>query len=333
MSGEFSTAVLAPIAAALRRALPAWSIAGDADITLLNVSENATYRIDDRQSGAVRIVRVHRRLYHSHDEIRSEIAWIEALRRDGVVDTPAPLRGVDGDPVQTLSLSGDGGCRAAVAFAFAGGAEPAADADLPAWFERLGAVTARLHDQARRWTPPPAFCRKTWDFQAMFGPRATWGDWRAGVGLDDRGVALIDRALHLIRTRLERFGRAPSRFGLIHGDLRLANLLVEGPDLRVIDFDDCGFSWHLYDFGAAVSFFEHDPIVDRLREAWVRGYRTVADLPQADAAEIPVFVALRRFLLVAWIASHPEVPIARQLGAAYTLGALDMAERLLSDFG
>jgi len=100
----------------------------------------------------------------------------------------------------------------------------------------------------------------------------------------------------------------------------------------VIDFDDCGLSWRLYDFAAAVSFFEHEPIVDELREVWVDGYRSVAPLSQEDADELPIFIAIRRFLLVAWIASHSEVPIAQELGAGYTAGALTMAEKLLSRY-
>jgi hypothetical protein len=40
-------------------------------------------------------------------------------------------------------------------------------------------------------------------------------------------------------------------------------------------------------------------------------------------------VALRRILLCAWLASHSEVPLASQLGAAYTHGTVTMAEELL----
>ncbi len=321
-----------PSAVAIRQSLPRWNLPPDSTVALLNVSENVTYRVDP-PSGPPVILRVHRLNYHEAQEIRSEIAWIEALRQEGVVETPAPLKGIDGDSVQMLpAVEGEPG-RHAVAFAFAPGTEPVAGADLPGWFGKLGAVTARLHGHAQRWTPLPTFQRKTWDWDAMFGPRPLWGDWRAGVGLDAASTALLGRAIDLIRHRMERFGRAPSRFGLIHADLRLANLLVDGEHLRVIDFDDCGFGWRLYDFAAAVSFFEHEPIVDELRESWVAGYRTVAPLPDEDAAELPVFVAMRRFLLVAWIASHPEVPIAQELGAGYTFGAMDMAERLLSDFG
>jgi Ser/Thr protein kinase RdoA (MazF antagonist) len=84
----------------------------------------------------------------------------------------------------------------------------------------------------------------------------------------------------------------------------LANLLQHGAETYVIDFDDCGWGWFLYDFGAAVSFFEHDPRVPELTDAWVRGYRTVRPMSAADEAEIPTFVLMRRLLLVAWIGSH-----------------------------
>ncbi len=333
MTIEFGPDALADTQQAVRAALPRWDWPATADVALLNVSENATFRIDGAAGGRSAVLRVHRRGYHTAAEIRSELAWIEALRRDAVVDTPEPLRGVDGESLQDIGLPGGGPGRHAVAFAFAAGREPSTGSDLPDAFRALGAITARLHAHARAWTKPPSFTRKTWDVDTMFGPRPFWGDWRAAVGLDAAGRALIGRALDLIRARLHRFGRGPDRFGLVHADLRLANLLADGPHLRVIDFDDCGFCWHGYDFAAAVSFFEHEPVVDALREAWVEGYRAVAHLPREDAAELPVFVAMRRFLLMAWLASHPEVPIARDLGPAYTAGGLEVAERLLSRFG
>jgi Ser/Thr protein kinase RdoA (MazF antagonist) len=114
--------------------------------------------------------------------------------------------------------------------------------------------------------------------------------------------------------------------------MRLANLLVDPPRLRVVDFDDCGICWFAYDFAAAVSFFEDDPIVAELKEAWLDGYRTVAPFSREDAAEIPVFVTMRRILLLAWLASHSETPFAQKMGVSYTIGALAMAERLLADF-
>ena len=136
-----------------------------------------------------------------------------------------------------------------------------------------------------------------------------------------------------MRRRLERFGKGPERFGLIHSDMRLANLLVDGDAVKVIDFDDCGFSWHLYDAATAVSFFEHEPHVPELMASWVNGYRRVHDLPAEDEAEIPTFVMLRRMILVAWIGSHSETNLAQSMGVDYTAETVPMCEDYLSTFG
>ena len=118
----------------------------------------------------------------------------------------------------------------------------------------------------------------------------------------------------------------------MHADIRLANLLVDGPHVRVIDFDDCGFSWFMYDFATTVSFFEDHPQVPELKDAWVEGYRSVATLDPADEAELDTFVMLRRLLLVAWIGSHHRFATeAAELGAGFTDGSCALAEQYLSN--
>ena len=51
----------------------------EARLTLLNVSENATYAVDDPASGERTVLRVHRHGYHDAAEIESELAWLDAL--------------------------------------------------------------------------------------------------------------------------------------------------------------------------------------------------------------------------------------------------------------
>jgi len=117
----------------------------------------------------------------------------------------------------------------------------------------------------------------------------------------------------------------------VHADTRLANLLVHEGATAVIDFDDSGFAWYLYDLGTAVSFFEHDPAVPGLVASWLDGYRRAgARLPAADEAEIWTFIMFRRLLLVAWIGSHPAAAGAAELGAGYTRDSCDLAEWYLT---
>ena len=316
---------------AVRHALAAWSLGRSADIALLSVSENATFLLSDYENDRRLVLRVHRPGYHSEAEIRSELAWIVALRADGGVVAPAPLAGADGAPVQWLRVD-EHGALAAVAFEYVAGVEPAEE-NLGLTFHALGAIAARLHRHARGWARPPGFRRKTWDFASMLGEQPLWGTWRAAPGLDKAGVALLDRVALILRERLFRFGTEPDRFGLIHADLRLANLLADGDRLGVIDFDDCGFGWFAYDFAAAVSFFENDPAVPALLAAWLDGYRLVAPFPRTAEAEIPAFVMLRRMLLLAWIGSHPEASAAQALRDRYAAGTLALADDFLSRYG
>ncbi len=330
-TGEYRPEVIADLERMVRAALPVWDFAPTTATGLLNISENATFRFDEPESGRRLVLRLHRIGYHGRDEILSELAWMAALRAEALVPIPSPIPGRDGELVHRLPSPAGYPDRYAVAFEFVEGAEPSGD--LTEWFRRLGGITGRLHDHCRRWRPPKSFRRGNWTFETMIGPRPIWGSWRNAVGLDTSGRLLLGRAAALVEARLARHGTGPGRFGLIHADLRLANLLVYGEHLTVIDFDDCGFGWFGYDFAAAVSFIEHEPQVPALMDAWIEGYRSEVTLDPAVAAELPVFVMLRRMLLLGWIASHGETATARQMGSRYTRDSLAMAEDLLTRFG
>ena len=326
MSAEHTSAVVAELTTRVTAHLHRWNLPGATSLRLLNVSENVTFLLSE-PAGGEWVLRVHRVGYCSPAEIRSELAWMAALHRDGVMRTAQPLAGIDGEALQVLE-SAAGVPRHAVAFERLPGAAPDAR-DAAGWFERLGDLTARLHDHAQSWQPPRDFCRKRWDFEAMLGAHALWGPWRAAMGLDAAGAAILEEAVSFIQRRLARFGTDADRFGLVHADLRLANLLAHGSDLRIIDFDDCGFSWFLYDFATAVSFIEHEAGVAELLRAWCTGYARRRPLSTALRAEIPTLVVLRRILLTAWVASHAEIPFAREQGAGFTAGTVALAEELL----
>lgn len=141
----------------------------------------------------------------------------------------------------------------------------------------------------------------------------------------------LERIEARVCERLEVFGAREDRYGLIHTDMRLANLLIGPNGTRLIDFDDCGFGWFLYDFAAGISFMANDRRVPALKEAWVRGYEKIRKLSNPEKAEIDTFVMLRRMALLAWIGSHIEAPepqalapdfarVTARLGALYLTG-------------
>ena len=312
----------------------AYGVHPEPSVELLNVSENATFLVCDPDAGPS-VLRVHRLGYHTEQEIASELAWMDALRAEAGVRTPRVLPAADGRRVVTGpergGSSGKPAERHCVRFEFLPGTEPGGDPQLTAeHFAELGEITARMHRHAREWSRPAWFTRFHWDYAAAFGQQARWGRWQDGIGVGPSERAILTRLDGVLRARLTAYGHGPERYGLVHADTRLANLLVHDGSVSVIDFDDSGFSWYLYDLGTSVSFFEHAPEVPALVDSWLEGYRKAGRLSAEDQAEIWTFIMFRRLLLVAWIGSHRAVDIAAELGAGYTQGSCDLAESYLS---
>jgi Ser/Thr protein kinase RdoA (MazF antagonist) len=308
-----------------QRATERFGLSEQATATLCNVSENHTYRVDDGDDAYA--LRVHRPGYRTAEQIASELQWVDALRGDGAVDTCTPVHAPDGERV--LEVGGHN----VVLFEWLPGASPdPGHDDAIAGFTTLGAVSARMHAHAHAWSTPPGFTRPSWDYEHTLGPHGHWGAWQDGLGMGAEELALLTRLDETIRARLDAYGSGPERFGLVHADIRLANLLVDGTAVRVIDFDDCGQAWFMYDFATTISFMEDHPRVPELRDAWLAGYRSIAALAPEDEAELDTFVMLRRLLLVAWIGSHHTYATeAAELGAGFTAGTCALAERYLSN--
>jgi Ser/Thr protein kinase RdoA (MazF antagonist) len=330
--------------------LAAYDLGGPRNVTLLSISENITYQVENPAAGRRWALRLHRPGYHSLQEIVSELLWTQTLRCEGVVSTPRAVPTRHGDLIAvTATVSPSPAAHAepqyAVLFDWAEGSPPASSdvVGLVRRFAELGGIAARLHQHVSRWQRPADFTRFAWTWRTMLGADGRWGSWRDGiraaVGAEQSGasmadpgcVAVLSRAAGEIRRRIGRFGHDADRFGLVHADMRLANLLVDGQseELTVIDFDDCGFSWYLYDLAASLSFIEHVPQVGDLVDAWLTSYRRYRPVSAEEEAMAATFILLRRLLLVAWLGSHPQADAVDSV-PQYVAASCDLADDYLS---
>jgi len=310
--------------------LALWDIPEGARARLINVSENATYLVEG--PGHKSILRVHREAYHTERAIECELAWSRAMREDGAVTTPEAIPGRDGKLIQQGRTPGLANPRYMVLFEFVEGEQPDETHDLVASFRGLGEIAARTHLHSIGWERPQPFERLVWDLDAIFGPDATWGNWRDAPNVTPEIRALLERVEETVRRRLTAFGKGPERYGLIHADMRLANLIVNGARTELIDFDDCGFGWFLYDFATGISFIEDNPQVPEMKAAWVEGYRRIRDLPKEDEHEIETLVMMRRLALLAWIGSHIEAPEPQELAPDFARVSAELGEAYLREY-
>lgn len=309
-----------------------YSFLSPASLKLLNYSENATYLVYDREQKEKFILRVCRPGYHTKKEIESELIWMDSIAKNSDLIVPLSIKGDNGEAIQDVNF--DGNMYYCTVFEFLEGDAPDEDKEeeLIEQFEILGEITARLHEHSISHRDElNRLPRLSWDFAAILGEKPKWARWQDGVGLTPERKQLLQRVSDKIEERLEAFGKGPERYGLIHGDLRLANLLVDGKTIKIIDFDDCGFGWYLYDLATALSFIEHKDYVPELVEKWVKGYRKVRPLSEEEEQEIPTFIMMRRLQLISWIGSRDN-ETSRAMGAQYSIDTDPLAKAYLEKF-
>lgn len=300
----------------------------DAEASLIVLSENATYMIKEKSSGKkIGVLRVSRPNYHSLEELESEMLWLRQINDYTPLVVANPIKGSDGKRVQEV-IPSDGLTYFCIVCEFLPGSEPD-DSDkvkIVSEFEKLGETTAYLHRQANIWNGTSKIVRWDWTFENIIGENAIWGKWQDFEGVTEDVEQYIQKAVKIIQKRLKRYGKTSANWGLIHADLRLANILTENDVIKVIDFDDCGFGWHLHDLASSISFIEHKEIVPDLINAWLRGYKKVLPFTDTDFEEIDTFILMRRLQLMAWLASHKESGPVAELSVGFLDDTLPLVE-------
>lgn len=308
-----------------RAAISLYPLSPGCSATLIRYGENTTYRVSDGdRSIALRLARPG---YQTRASIESEMAWMSSLR-EHAIDTPAPVRGNDGETVQELHLP-DGDVQHVVAFEWVEGEPLSRVEGLRPW-RRLGKIMAEVHEHALLWSPPPGFTRPPWDLDALVGDEPRWGTpvppgvWRES----DRRAILAAR--DAVRVRLLALGTGAERFGLIHTDLGFENVLI-GPGRRtvVIDFDDSGPSWYVYELASVLYPREGTPGFDERRDLLIEGYRSTRPLPDEEIAELPTFLMCRRLTTLGWMFSRSDTPHAQRQRVRRLATSPDAARRFL----
>ena len=325
---EEQVAALAGLAAS---ALPDFGLPADAELELVTERENAVFRTE--VEGRRYAVRVHRAGYHDDAELRSHAAWARALDADGVVATAPVVETRAGDVVAHAGHPEVPEERQVTVLTWVDGTL-LAESDAPEvdQYRRVGSLMAALHEHARSWAPPPGFEVLAWDADGLLGEDPAWGRfWEADL-LDDDGRAVMARFRRHARAQLEAFGTGDDRFGLIHGDFLPENLLL-GPDgaITLLDFDDGGHGWFLFDVATALVLPSLGDGFEAVQDAFVAGYRSVRPLPDEHLDLLALFLALRGATYVGWMQTRAHTQYAKDLGPMVAAAAVEAVRDLLDD--
>jgi Ser/Thr protein kinase RdoA (MazF antagonist) len=320
-----------------------------ARLKLVAHGENTTFRVDVHRGAPVKVaneryvenrylLRIHRPGYQTAESIRSELAWLAALRRDTALAVPEPVPALNGEWLVEAAAPGVPGLRNCSLFRWMRGRRLRRPIR-PRHFRALGRLLAQLHHHAASWGPPPGFTRRHWDWEGLFGDQAGFnlsGTEIWGL-LPPPYYAPFEAVASQVRGVMAELGYAGDVFGLIHADLFLGgdgNVLFSGGEARPIDFDDCGYGFWVYDLAVPLCHWQGTAAWPAVRDALLDSYTQIRPLPEKQLTHLDLFMAARHVSEILWAVDQAQVNprFHKELGgwlawaAKHIQGYLDRSE-------
>lgn len=310
-----------------------WDLAA-CSLELVAYRENAVFRVQQADGRAVAL-RVHRAGYQDRAGLLSEQRWMADLGQEGI-RVPAVVASTDGSTVANLRHPRLGERLVdvltwidALPLAALGGELVKGDRSDGA-FVALGRLLSRLHNQAEAYSPPADFSRPAWDADGLIGSRPHWGGFWLLEGLDGETSELLQAARDRLHKELSALETAPGGYGLIHADVTPDNVLMKDGVLWLIDFDDAGWGWYLFDIATTLFRFLGSRHFGRLQDRLLHGYRSLRPLGEAEERRLTAFLVARGLSYLGWLATRPETDAAREHADLMIRQTRDVAAAYLS---
>lgn len=345
MADSASTESTDSLEAMARTVVDAYDLPPIIGVRALSLGNNATFEVTTEQvegdtswseatSGGRLVLRIHRPGFRTVAHTRSELRFLQAAQKyleGSGLEVPHPVSARDGSLVVEVnpppSDTSVGGPRHCDLLTWVAGdvRVPGQGLD-PNAVRSLGRALALLHNAAEKFETPADFELPRWDANGLFTTAGS--PFRPLLGLEEILSPTDRRFFDEIADRTQVVfdsldeGPEPS-FGVIHFDYILGNchLSRRGDrwDVGVIDFDDCGWGYFLYDlcpllgnlagYPGAVA---DNPDYPALRSAYLDGYRSARALPAAWETYLPALMAARNAALCMWTAGLDVSPTPKE---------------------
>ncbi len=293
-------------------------------------------------SGERAVLRVHRPGYHDDTAIRSELQWMAELSRQGI-DVPQPIPDGQGALLVHQATPDIPQGRAVDVLSWVEGV-PLGRSGVPLNHDRaalenifsaLGAALAKLHAASDAWTLPDDFRRPAWDRDGLLGPKPVWGRFWKLSTLSTAERRLIDQARAVAARDLADFAAGGGDYGLIHADVVRENVLLAaaagGADLTLIDFDDGGMGWRLFELATVVHAHRAEPHAAAIEQALFAGYRSIRSFSAFEHDHLALFKLLRSFSYLGWIAERLEEPGGAARAQRFIETSIELSTQYLSN--
>ena len=309
-----------------RAALAYYNLGPNPAVRPIRLLNNAVFEVAGAQGRFV--LRIHRPGYRSIEHIRSELSVLEVLAYElhgSSISVPRPVLARDGRLMVTIEEPSPRRPQLAL------------HCDLLTWIDGrvlkqgkglgsrsaflLGEGLARLHVATQSLARNLELPR--WDGETMFSERSPFEPGPMEDFLSPEALDIFQNVADRARCIFKELGRGQEEWGIIHNDYILINCHFERRanrwKLGVLDFDDVGWGYFLYDLAPLLgNLFDWPDAFRRLRRAFLDGYRSVRSLPVEVERHLPVLMAARHAASLTWLAAKQrradtDVAVARHV--------------------
>lgn len=280
------------------------------DLRLINHGENTTYKVQtfDRKKY---LLRVHREGYHTEKALEVEMAWLKSIKK---VAAPVPVRSRQKRYLVEIK-QGHARARYCSLLEWVDGKLLGGSISTAHYFA-LGKEIAKLHLSVSKPLRAKAKqLRHYWNADGLIGSKPVFGPIDALFGATKMQQRQIDEARKRTYLALKRYERNfPDKMTLIHADLHVQNIVTCGAKHFMIDFDDCGYGFRVYDLvipmisAVGILGSKRSEEIIKFKEALFKGYQEYLPLDEADYGAFEHLMRARRLLMLGWLMSRASNP-------------------------
>lgn len=260
----------------------------------LHGSHNEIFRITNKKEF---ILRIASESHRSKQDTLNEIDFLLFLKGKGV-SVSAPITGLNGEYV--YEVSEDNKKWIVSAFEIAKGEDfrtRSNDTDIR--FYEAGRMLGKIHKYSKIFSPSNQTPRRQW-YEGQHIAKAS--------NLFEKYNYKLKVKFDEFMYQMNKLQQTNNSYGLIHGDYLFSNYLFNGDDITVIDFDECEYSWFVYDIAVCMYYYliGSDPtkLSSKIEEAekllynLISGYTKENHIDVSWITNINLFFKLREYVLM-----------------------------------
>ncbi len=270
---------------------------GECELESINHEFNSTFKVT-ASNGERFALRINVNSKRTLPNLRAEIFWVVQLATVEGLTVPVPIKNRSGEYISTAWHPMLERNLHAVLFSWLEG-EELGDEPTEEMMRATGRAMARMHAASRDTDLPedaslPIVDDVFWDNGDSIEP----SDF---VTTEEK--AIIAKAVEKIEA-ITRDLYSRNRPQLIHADIHPWNVMWQGSDVAIFDFDDCVIGLPVQDI--AVTLYYND--TDEQDAAFLAGYQELAPLPEFTHDEMSALKLQRRIVLLSYIleTENPE---------------------------